>query len=106
MTLANPLRGEVVLRVEGRDRILRLSLGALAALESALQADGLVALAERLERGGARADDVIDILTAGFLGAGAPLSREEVAALRIDGGAAAAVGAAMALVALAFGEAS
>lgn len=104
--MANPARGEVVLVADGHARVLRLTLGALAALEGALEAESLVALVERLEAGGVRADDVIDILAAGFLGGGHPVAREEVAAMRIEGGAQTAVAAAMKLIAGAFGDAS
>lgn len=103
--MANPARGEVALSVAGRPRRLRLSLGALAALEAATGAGGLVALAERFERADMAAEDVIDVLTAGFMGAGTPLERAEVAALDIDGGAPAALAAAMGLLRGAFGAA-
>lgn len=101
--MANPMRGEVDVPVDGRVVTLRLTLGALAELEAALSAEGLVDLAERLERGGVRSADVIAVLTAGFRGAGLAASREDVAAMAFDGGAAGAARAAFALIAAAFG---
>jgi hypothetical protein len=100
--MVNSLRGEVALSVEGRAHVLRLSLGALAELEAALEAEGLVDLADRIDRGGLRATDVVAVLTAGFRGAGAAVTREEVAAMAFDGGAAAAAKAATALLRAAF----
>lgn len=82
--------------------MLRLSLGALAELETALEAEGLLDLAERIDRGGLRACDVVAVLTAGFRGAGDAVTRDQVAAMAFDGGAAAAAGAATALLRAAF----
>ena len=46
--MANPHRGEVVLSLNGEVHVLRLTLGALAELETILDEDGLVALVARL----------------------------------------------------------
>jgi hypothetical protein len=102
MTLANPLRGEVILHADGRPHVLRLSLGALAALEASIAPEGLVDLAERIERGGMRMSDVIVILTAGFAGAGTPMTRDDVAEMAFEGGATEASRVAVALIAAAF----
>ena len=47
--MANPYAGEVALVIDGQRHVLKLTLGALAELESALGADSLVALVERFE---------------------------------------------------------
>jgi len=52
MAAPNPRRGEVAITLDGRARRMRLTLGALAALEARLGAGGLVALAERLRAAG------------------------------------------------------
>lgn len=101
--MVNPWRGEVALRADGRDHVLRLSLGSLAALETALEADGLMALADRVDRGGLRSRDVIAILAAGFHGAGQSVDEATVAGMAIEGGAAGAARVAVALMAAAFG---
>ena len=102
MTGANPLRGEVVLVIDGRARRMRLTLGALAELEARLGAGGLVALAERFEGGGVGSEDLIALLTAGLKGAGEPAEEAEIAAAEIEGGAVAALRAGLALMAGAF----
>lgn len=101
--MVNPWRGEVALRVDGREHVLRLTLGALAALEASLGADSLLALAERIDAGRLRTSEVIAILTAGFRGAGQSLDEATVSELPIEGGAAEAARVAVALMAAAFG---
>lgn len=100
--MANPYRGEVDVGIDGETHTLRLTLGALAELEAALAAEGLVDLAERFERGGVRARDVIAVLAAGFRGAGVQVSPTDVAQMSFDGGAAGAAGAAARLLSVAF----
>ena len=89
--MANRARGEIDAWLGGERYTLCLTLGALAELESLYGEADLLALAERFEGGRLSARDVIGILGAGLRGAGHPLSDEEVAALKIDGGAAAYV---------------
>jgi hypothetical protein len=102
--MANPYRGEVDLRADGEVHTLRLSLGALASLEASLGAEGLIDLAERIERGGIRMRDVIAILAAGFRGSGRVVDEDEVAQMLVEGGAAEATRVAIALIAAAFGS--
>lgn len=103
--MANPRRGEVEARIDGRPRILVLTLGALAELEAAFGADDLIALAERLERGRLTAREAMVILAAGLTGAGTPTRPEEVAGLRFEGGAVGAARLVGALLAATFGTA-
>jgi Phage tail tube protein, GTA-gp10 len=100
--MANPYRGEVEAVIDGSPATLRLTLGALAELEAALAAEGLVDLAERFDRGAMRSADVIAVLTAGLRGAGRMASRDEVAAMAFEGGAVGAARLAGRLLAVAF----
>lgn len=65
----NAARGEAEMVIEGRPVRLCLTLGALAEIETALQAEGVEALAERLRR--MRAADLEAVLTALIGGGGA-----------------------------------
>jgi hypothetical protein len=86
--MANRHRGEIAAVLDGRERTLCLTLGALAELEAAFGADDLVALAARFESGRLSARDIIRIIGCGLRGAGESVGDEEVAAMRTDGGAA------------------
>jgi hypothetical protein len=77
--MTNRHRGEVEAVFGGRRYTLCLTLGALAELEHALDADGLAGLGARLGAG-LSARDVIRILAAGLRGGGTAISDEEVAA--------------------------
>ena len=47
--MANPWRGDVTLVINGQQHVARLTLGALAELEDALDEGSLIALVERFE---------------------------------------------------------
>ncbi|MBO3759490.1 gene transfer agent family protein [Ciceribacter sp. L1K22] len=83
---ANVRRGEVEAVIDGERRILCLTLGALAELETAFSADGLADLAARFSSGRLKATDLIRILGAGLRGGGNRLSDEDVAGMLVDGG--------------------
>jgi len=83
----NPQRGEIEAVLDGRSRTLCLTLGALAELETALEAPDLLALAERFESGHLSARDAIAVIGAGLRGAGGTETDAEVAAMRLDGAA-------------------
>ena len=102
--MANPERGEVALVVDGKPRVMRLTLGGLAELEAALGAGSLVELAERFEGGRASASDLLALLDAGLRGGGWPLGDETLASARIEGGAVGAMRAGLALLAATFRE--
>ncbi len=85
---ANLRRGEIAAQLDGRERRLCLTLGALAELEAAFAADDLNALVERFSAGRFAASDIVRILGAGLRGAGEDVSDEEVGRMRCDGGAA------------------
>lgn len=98
MTACNPWRGDVAAEMDGRQRVLRLTLGALAELEAA---GGAAALAARLDSGSARAADVIAVIGAGLRGAGAPESNADVGRMSLTGGGPEAVALAWTLLAAA-----
>lgn len=87
---ANRHRGEIEAVIDGERRILCLTLGALAELETAFAADDLGGLAARFSTGGLRSADLIRIVGAGLRGGGNVFSDEDVAAASIDGGITAA----------------
>jgi hypothetical protein len=85
---ANRRRGEVVAKLDGRDWRLRLTLGALAELESAFAAQDLNALVERFATGRLSAGDMAKLIGAGLRGGGAEVADEAVLAMHHDDGAA------------------
>jgi len=100
--MPNPHRGEVTAMLDGQAHTLRLTLGALAELESALDVPDLVALAERFEKGSLTSREAIAIIGAGLRGAGRDVADEDVARMTPDGGIAALIKTAAALLTKAF----
>lgn len=100
--LSNPLHGEITLVIDQMPRRLRLTLGALAALESRLGAGSLMELAERFETGRVPAADLTALLAAALYGGGETMAEEELAHAEIEGGAANAMRVGMALLVRAF----
>ena len=86
--MTNRHRGEISAVLDGRERRLCLTLGALAELEASFGAEDLVALAARFETGRLSARDITKIIGCGLRGAGEAASDAEVAAFRAEGGAA------------------
>ncbi len=83
---ANRRRGEVEAVLDGERRILCLTLGALAELETAFAAEDLNGLAARFSSGRLRAADMIRIIGAGLRGGGNLVSDDEVAGMSVEGG--------------------
>jgi hypothetical protein len=83
---ANARRGEVEAIIDGERRILCLTLGALAEIETALGVDNIGDLAARLSGGRIGAPDIIAILGAAFRGGGNLVADEDVAEMRVEGG--------------------
>jgi hypothetical protein len=83
---ANRRRGEVEAVMDGERRILCLTLGALAELETAFAVDDLTGLAARFSSGRLKAADMMRIIGAGLRGGGNLMSDDEVAAMSVDGG--------------------
>jgi len=94
--------GSVTARLSGRIYRLRLTLGALAELEAALEADGLLALVERFECGRFSSRDLIRLITAGLRGGGHAVTEEEVANMAHEDGVQGFVTLAARLLAAAF----
>lgn len=101
---ANRRRGEVGAIIDGRERVLCLTLGALAELEDAFAAEDVNALLARFGSGRLSARDLIRVIGAGLRGAGTCVADDEVAAMRIDGGTAGAAAVVAELLAAAFGD--
>ena len=102
--MTNRLRGEIEATLDGRKWTLCLTLGALAELEAALDAGDLVALATRFENGRLTAREATKIIGAGLRGAGNDIDDEEVARMRVDGGAAGYVAIVAELLTATFGS--
>ncbi|MCF6305005.1 MAG: gene transfer agent family protein [Rhodobacteraceae bacterium] len=100
--MMNPYRGEVMLVLNGEAQVMRLTLGALAELESALKTGSLLALVERFEQGSFSASDLVALLLAGLRGGGADIDRATLNAAEIKGGAVAAAQAGALLLKRAF----
>ena len=101
--MVNRQRGEVEAVLDGKRRTLCLTLGALAELESALDASDLMGLARRFGEGKLAAGDAIKVIGAGLRGAGNDIGDAEVAAMRAEGGAAGYVAIVGELLAATFG---
>ncbi|URQ74173.1 MAG: gene transfer agent family protein [Candidatus Ochrobactrum gambitense] len=101
--MANRHRGEVAAKLNGRDWILCLTLGALAELEAAFEADNLSDLIARFSTGRLSARDMLRILCAGLRGGGHVVSEDDVADMRSEGGAAGFASVVAALLTATFG---
>ena len=99
-------RGEIEAVIGGETLTLCLTLGALAELESRLQAGDLVGLAERFNAGRVSARDLTAILGAGLRGGGNAVTDDDLARLSIEGGIRGAAEIAARLLRATFGEAA
>lgn len=88
--------------IDGVPYVMRLTLGALAALEAELGEPSLVALVERFEQGRFSSADVLALLRAGLSGGGAAFDVARLDHAEIEGGPMAAARAAAELIARAF----
>jgi Phage tail tube protein, GTA-gp10 len=86
--MVNRHRGEVEAEFEGQKYTLCLTLGALAEIEHAYGGEDLISIAERFEAGRIKASDAVLVIGAGLRGAGHVLSNDDVAKLKVQGGAA------------------
>jgi hypothetical protein len=98
----NPWRGEVAVTLNGQTVPARLTLGALAELETALGATSLVDLAARFEKGAFSARDVLAVLFAGLRAGGWQGTGADLAAASFAGGPLGAARDAALLLARAF----
>ncbi len=100
--MANPMRGEVEITLNGVPHVARLTLGALAELEGALGTGSLIEMAGRFEEGRFSAGDVVAVVVAGLRGNGWTGSKADLLAMDVAGGPVAAAQAAARLLARAF----
>lgn len=103
--MPNMHRGEIAATIDGEERTLCLTLGALAELEARLGAGDLGGLAERFAGGRVSARDLTAILGAGLRGAGHAISDDDLARMTIEGGIKGAAETAVRLLRATFGEA-
>jgi hypothetical protein len=104
--MANPRRGEISAVFDGEERVLCLTLGALAELEARLGAGDLTGLGERFASGRVSARDLTAILGAGLRGAGNAVTDDDLARMSIEGGLRGAADVAARLLKATFGEAA
>jgi len=79
--MTNRYRAEQALEIGGRRLVLRLSLRALAELETIFEVEGIEALGARLAKGGIRTAHVVRIVGALARGSGDTVSDGELAVL-------------------------
>lgn len=104
--MANRRRGEIAAMIGDEERVLCLTLGALAELEARLGAGDLMGLAERFEGGRLSARDLTAIIGAGLRGGGNALTDDDLARMSIEGGLTGAAKLAADLLAASFGDGS
>ncbi|HSF63812.1 MAG TPA: gene transfer agent family protein [Paracoccaceae bacterium] len=100
--MANPWTGEVAIWLDGQRHVAKLTLGALAELEAALEVGTLVDLAARFEAGRFSTRDVLALIVAGLRGGGWQGTAADLRTVEIGGGPVEAARAAAELLARAF----
>jgi len=100
--MANPMRGEVIVELDGQPHVARLTLGALAQLEAQLDVDGLTGLVARLDQGRISSQDILAVLVAGLRGAGWDGQASDLLTVQVASGPLEAARLAARLLALAF----
>ncbi|WP_343079347.1 gene transfer agent family protein [Ostreiculturibacter nitratireducens] len=100
--MANPWTGEVAVWLDGRRHVAKLTLGALAELEAALDAGTLIELVERFEARRFSTRDVLALLVAGLRGGGWDGTAADLRTVEIGGGPVEAARVAAELLARAF----
>lgn len=99
---ANGRRGEVEAVIDGERKILCLTLGALAEIETAFGVDNIADLVGRMAGGRIGAMALISVLAAALRGGGNIVDDEDVADMRVEGGVEGAVRLVTQLLATAF----
>lgn len=102
--MANFQRGEISAVIGGEERVLCLTLGALAELEARLQTGDLSGLSDRFADGKISARDLIAILGAGLRGGRNTISDDDLARMSVEGGMAGAAAIAADLLRATFGS--
>ncbi|MDP3959839.1 MAG: gene transfer agent family protein [Pseudorhodobacter sp.] len=100
--MANPFAGEVAVWLDGQRHVAKLTLGALAEMEAALESGSMIDLVERFEAGRFSTRDVLALVVAGLRGGGWQGTAADLRTVEIGGGPIAAARAAAELLARAF----
>jgi hypothetical protein len=100
--MANPFAGEVTITVNGAPQAAKLTLGALAELETSLETGSLMDLIERIEARRFSARDVLAILVAGLRAGGWQGTAADLSKAEFGGGPLGAAKSAAQLLARAF----
>ena len=100
--MVNPFAGEVAILLDGQRHVARLTLGALAEMEAALESGSMIDLVERFEAGRFSTRDVLALVVAGLRGGGWQGTAADLRTVEIGGGPIAAARAAAELLARAF----
>jgi hypothetical protein len=100
--MANPFAGEVALTLDGKRHVAKLTLGALAELEAALETGSLVELVQRFENQHFSTRDVLALIVAGLRGGGWQGTAADLLRVEIGGGPVEAAKVAAMLLARAF----
>ena len=100
--MANPWAGEVELVLDGERHVLKLTLGALAELESVLDQDSLIDLISRFESGRVSSRDVLALIVAGLRGGGWRGHSADLLSADVEGGVTEAIRVAAMLLSRAF----
>lgn len=100
--MANPHAGEVAITIGDTEHTAKLTLGALAELETSLQAGSLVDLVARFETGLCSSRDVMAVIVAGLRGGGWRGQASDLLAVDFPGGPLGAARLAACLLARAF----
>ncbi len=100
--MVNPWTGEVAIWLDGQRYVAKLTLGALAELEAALEVGTLIDLVERFEGGRFSTRDVLALIVAGLRGGGWQGTATDLRTVEIGGGPVEAARAAAELLARAF----
>ena len=100
--MANPWTGEVPIVIDGVSHDCKLTLGALAELETALGEGSLIDLIRRFEGAAFSGADVMAVVVAGLRGGGWTGTAADLIAAEIAGGPVGAAKAAALMLARAF----
>jgi hypothetical protein len=100
--MGNPWAGEVAIWLDGQRHVAKLTLGALAELEEALETGSLIDLVERFEAQRFSTRDVLALVVAGLRGGGWQGTAADLLRVEIGGGPVGAARAAAELLARAF----
>lgn len=102
--MVNIIRGEIQAEFSDKTYTLCLTLGALAWLENELDCNSLQDLLNYFASGTVNAEHIICIITAGIIGGGETITKQEVAALKCADGASGYITVATRLLEATFGQ--